>query len=154
MMPCTYKANVDVTLTDAATIAQIARALMLSKTTITTPPRVLPDAVANLAAADGTLTADANTYKADVDVKINDAATIAQIKGVDAVFGTVDYTTKGVADAVANLAAADGTLTADANTCSREQTLMSKSTMQQPLPKSKALIRQVRHCRLHRQRCC
>ena len=25
--------------------------------------------------------ADANTYKADVDVKINDAATVAQIKG-------------------------------------------------------------------------
>ena len=73
-------------------------------------------------------------------ITLTDAATIAPIEGVDAVFGTVDYTTKlATIDAVANLALnADGTINADANTATR-QTLMSKSTMQQPLLKSKGV---------------
>ena len=74
------------------------------------------DDVANLAAANGTLTTDATTYvDTTVDVEINDAATIAQIKGIDTAFGTVDYSA-GIADDVANLAAANGTLTTDAIT--------------------------------------
>ena len=47
---------------------------------------------ANLAAADGTITTDADLYDdTTADVTINDAATIAQIKGIDTAFGTVDY---------------------------------------------------------------
>ena len=48
------------------------------------------------------ITAMHNTYKANVDVKITDTATIAQIKGVACLPSTVDYTTKGVKDARAN----------------------------------------------------
>ena len=49
------------------------------------------DDVANLVAANGTSLRCHHYVDTTVDVEINDAATIAQIMGIDTAFGTVDY---------------------------------------------------------------
>ena len=82
--------TVDVTINDAATIAQI-KSIDTAFGTVDYSAGIADDAV-NLAAVDGTITTDADLYDdTTVDVTINDAATIAQIKGIDTAFGIVDY---------------------------------------------------------------
>ena len=70
--------TVDVEINDAATIAQIKGISLPSALSITPLASLM---TANLAAANCNFTTDATTYvDTTVDVEINDAATIAQIK--------------------------------------------------------------------------
>jgi len=90
----------DVTVTDAATIAQLT-ALDAANGAGTLTYTDVTDTAANLK-TDADTNGGLGTYVTDMDITVTDAATIAQLTGIDdATTGTVTYTS--VSDTAANL---------------------------------------------------